>query len=234
MTAKPHSRSLRHHLSAATALVCLAAIPSGAAAQMPGVPTLQNAWANPGLTAAVNYGTGGGSSTIGGAVAWAPRSGRFQLSAGVGSRDADVGGRGTAYGFRAAMPVFSFAGGALGVAGFAGVGGAWEPDAATATEQGGSIVQVPLGVGVGYRKAFSFIRGVSLYATPFYSYNRRTVGDSTVSVGVFRASAGMDVGVTNRIGVTAGAEFGGAADPDEPGPTGAVWGVGVSYAFGRR
>lgn len=233
MIAKPRTRSPRHHLIATIAALT-GLLPGTAVAQMPGVPTLQNAWANPGLTAGVNYGSGGGSSTIGGAVAWAPASGRFQLSAGAGARDAEIGGRGTAYGFRAAIPVFSFSGGALGVAAFAGVGGASEPDAATDVEQGGSVIQVPLGVGIGYRKAFSFIRGVSLYATPFYSYNRLSVGDSTVSVGLFRASAGVDVGVTNRIGVTAGAEFGGAADPVEPGPTGTVWGVGVSYAFGRR
>ncbi|HET9424280.1 MAG TPA: hypothetical protein VFO55_02825, partial [Gemmatimonadaceae bacterium] len=88
--------------------------PAEALSQLPGVPTLQNAWANPGFTFAVNAGTGGGSQALAGAAAWAPRSGRFQLSAGVGARKSDEGGQGTAYGFRAAMPVFSFAGGALG------------------------------------------------------------------------------------------------------------------------
>lgn len=209
-------------------------LPAGALAQMPGVPTLQNAWANPGFTFAVNAGTGGGSRAIAGAAAWAPRSGRFQLSAGVGARKADEGGQGTAYGFRAAMPVFSFAGGALGVAGFAGVGGAFEPDATFGTDVGGTYTQVPVGLGIGYRKAFSFIRGVSLYGTPFYSYNRLTVGDSSTSAGLFRFSVGADVGITNRLGVTAGAEFGGSADAGDPGPTGAVYGVGVSFALGRR
>lgn len=201
---------------------------------MPGVPTLQNAWANPGFTLALNGGWGGGSQTIAGAAAWAPRSGRFQLSAGVGGRKADEGGRGTTYGVRAAMPVFSLAGGALGIAGFAGIGGAFEPDATFGTDVGGTYTQVPVGVGIGYRKALGFIRGVSLYGTPFYSYNRLTVGDSTTSAGLFRFSIGADVGITNRIGVTLGAEFGGSAGEEDPGPTGAVYGAGVSFALGRR
>ena len=227
--------AIRREVSVAMLCAVLAAgLPSAALAQMPGVPTLQNAWANPGFTFAVNAGTGGGSQALAGAAAWAPRSGRFQLSAGVGARKSDEGGQGTAYGFRAAMPVFSFAGGALGVAGFAGVGGAFEPDATFGTDVGGTYTQVPVGVGLGYRKAFSFIRGVSIYGTPFYSYNRLTVGDSSASAGLFRVSVGADVGITNRIGVTAGAEFGGSADAGDPGPTGAVYGVGVSFALGRR
>ena len=214
----------------------LAVATATAGAQLPGAPVLQNAWANPGITAAVNVATGGGSRVAAGAAAWAPRSGRFQLSAGLGMRDAEVGGGGLAFGARVAVPVFSFAGGAFGVAGFLGAGAAREPDAMLAVdgEAGGTTTQVPIGAAVGYRRAFSFIRGVSVYGAPFYAYNRLTVGDTSVSASAFRFSLGVDVGVTDRIGVTVGAELGGSAKPGLPGPTGSVWGLGASYALGRR
>lgn len=218
------------------AAACLLALPTVSAAQLPGAPVLQNAWANPGITAAVNVATGGGSRVVAGAGAWAPGSGRFQLSAGLGMRKAEVGGSGMAFGARVAVPVFSFAGGAFGVAGFLGAGAAREPDVLLDPQgdAGGTITQVPIGAAVGYRRAFSFIRGVSVYGAPFYTYNRLTVGDSSVSAGAFRFSFGADVGVTNRIGVTVGAEMGGSARTGMPGPTGAIWGLGASYALGRR
>lgn len=219
---------------AVSAVALLAACSMTVQGQMPGLPTLQNAWANPGFTAGINGGTGGGSQTVGGAVAWAPSSGRFLISAGGGGRKSDLGGRGGAYGVRAAMPVASFAGGALGVAGFLGVGGAREPDAEIGFQDGGTLTQVPIGVGIGYRRAFSFIRGASVYATPFYSYNRLTVGDNTITRSLFRVGLGIDVGITNTIGVTAGAELGSNGDEGGPGPSGAVFGVGASYALGRR
>jgi hypothetical protein len=212
--------------------VLLGAGPLGA--QMPGMPTLQNAWANPGITAAVNGGMGGGSRAFGAAAAWAPRSGRFQLSAGAGLRQSDDFGNGPAFGARLAMPVFSFAGGALGVAGFLGAGAAREPDRTTPDGEGAVVAQVPVGAAIGYRRAFSFIRGASIYGAPFYMLNRITVGDSSWNKSAFRFSVGTDVGITDRIGVTAGAEFGGSAGVGEPGPTGAVYGLGVSMAFGRR
>lgn len=203
-------------------------------AQMPGMPTLQNAWANPGITAAVNGGMGGGSRAFGVAAAWAPRSGRFQLSAGGGLRQADDVGNGPAFGARLALPVWSFAGGAFGVAGFVGVGAAREPDRRISGEEGGIAAQVPIGAAIGYRRAFSFIRGASIYGAPFYALNRITVGDSSWNKSSFRFSVGTDIGITDRIGVTAGAEFGGSAAAGEPGPTGAIYGLGVSMAFGRR
>lgn len=211
-------------------------IPGALDAQMPGAPVLQNAWANPGITGAVNFATGGGSRVIAGAGAWAPGSGRFQLSAGLGTRNAEVGGSGLAFGARVAVPVFSFAGGAFGVAGFLGAGAAREPDALLDPqgEAGGTTTQVPIGAAVGYRRALGFIRGVSVYGAPFYTYNRLTVGDSSVSASAFRFSFGADVGVTNRIGVTVGAEMGGSAKTGMPGPTGTIWGLGASYALGRR
>jgi len=206
----------------------------GAHAQMPGVPTLQNAWANRGLAAGLNAGTGGSSQVIAAVASWAPQNGRFEISGGAGFHDRDDGGSGGAYGLRGAFPIYSFARGSLGIAGFLGIGGAWLPDAETLTHRGGTMTQVPVGVGVGYRRAFSFVRGASVYATPFYSYNRLTVADSTETENLFRIAFGLDVGITRNIGVTAGVEFGGSSDESEPGPTGSVFGIGASYAFRSR
>lgn len=227
---------IRFVLVIAPILLLGVAVPSRARGQLPGVPTLQNAWANSGITAALNLGTGGGSRAGAVAAAWAPGSGRFQLSGGIGMRDAEAGGRGMALGARAAVPVLSFAGGALGVAGFAGVGSSREPDALIVAtgDKGGTLTQVPIGAAVGYRRAFGFIRGLSVYGAPFYSYNRLVVGDSSASGGAFRLSVGADVGITNRIGVSVGVETGAAAKDGKPGPLGSIWGLGASYALGRR
>ncbi len=223
-------------LRSVAAVAAAAVLPSIADAQMPGIPTLQNAWANPGITAAVNGGMGGGSRAFAAAAAWAPRSGRFQLSAGAGLRQSDDWGNGPAFGVRLAVPIRSFAGGALGVAGFVGLGAAREPDRAILAERGGLAAHVPIGAAIGYRRALSlgFIRGASVYGAPFYALHRVSVGDSTVSKGSFRFSVGTDVGITNRIGVTAGAEFGSTAAAGVPGPTGTIYGLGMSMALGRR
>lgn len=215
-------------------MLLVALLPAVAGAQMPGLPVLQNAWANPGFTVAANGATGKAEKALAAAVSWAPRSARFQVSGGVGIRDADLGGRGGTYGARISVPAFSFANGSLGIAGFVGIGAAQVPDARIlpTDEPGGSVAHVPAGVAIGYRRAFSFIRGASVYAAPFYSYNRLSVGDSTVSRGAFRYSFGVDVGVTNRLGVTGGAEFGGSSDSG-PGPRGASFGLGVSLKLGR-
>lgn len=226
----------RSRLLLPSAMWLLVAMTQTAGAQLPGIPVLQNAWANPGITVAANGGTGKGERALAAAASWAPRSGRFQVSAGIGMRDADIGGRGGTFGARAAVPVWSFAGGAVGIAGFVGIGAAQEPDARIVAtgDPGGTVSHVPIGAAIGYRRAFSFIRGVSVYGAPFYSYHRLVVGDSSVSRGMLRFSVGADVGITDRIGVTGGAELGGKADPGDPGPTGAVYGVGVSLALGRR
>lgn len=205
-----------------------------ATAQMPGVPVLQNAWANPGITVAVNAATAKQSSVLAAAGAWAPSSGRFQVSGGVGYRDSKSGGAGAAFGARVTVPLVAFAEGAIGVAGFAGIGGASEPEATFGVRRGGSTTQVPIGAAVGYRRALRFIRGVSLYGTPFYAFNRLAVGDSTISGGAFRVGLGADVGVTSRIGVTIGADLGGTPPAGDPGPRGSILGVGVSMALGRR
>jgi hypothetical protein len=220
-------RNLRR--AAAFALVQLG-WSAGGEAQLPGLPVLQNAFVGPGFAAAVNGGGGSGSSAYAAALGWAPGSARFQVSIGAG---AHVGGgdTGGAFGARVAMPVFSLMNGNLGVAAFAGVGGARGP-----TVQGARVGlgQAPIGAAVGYRRALGTTRGVSVYAAPFFAYFRSDFGNRTQSASLFRISVGGDVVLTRAIGVTAGLEAGGKRSGNGPGPDGVTWGAGVSYAFGRR
>ena len=203
-------------------------------AQMPGLPVLQNGFSNPGITAAVNYGTAEGTRGYGVAGAWAPGSGRFQVSGGIGGFDPDEGETWISYGGRIGVPLTMFTGdGSFGVAPFAGIGAANREDQA--------LLYLPLGVAAGYRRAVGETRAVSVYGSSFYGWNRFTddrpdgdpTRDRTISTGVIRFSAGLDFAVTTSLGVTVGYEFGAKADAGEPGPTGSVFGIGLSYAFRR-
>ena len=199
---------------------------SGALAQMPGVPVLQNAFANPGLTIAVNYGSGDDLRAYAGAVAWAPTSTRFQVTGGFGAINPDPGDRTSAWGARAAVPITqSLAEGKLGIGVFAGVGGA--------SQEGVSLLHVPAGASVSWRMRLGDRRGVSIYAAPFYSWTRASVDDESNSTGLFRTSFGLDITVVSSLGLTVGYELGQKADEDEPGAMGGVFGVGVSYALRR-
>jgi hypothetical protein len=221
------------------ALLLLLAPAASMHAQMPGVAVLQNAFSNPGITAAINYSGGGGKHAGGLAGAWAPSSGRFQLSAGAGSVSADTGSAWITYGGRVAVPLTGITGaGAFGIAPFAGAGmgsgedvGEW---------------RVPVGVGIGYRRML-FGRGMSVHAAPSFLWSRRNAVEEVPPVdgvggrpaspatsrGLFRIAAGIDVGITQRIGLTIGYEGGAAASVDEPGPRSGVFGAGLSYAFRR-
>lgn len=198
-----------------------------AVAQMIGAPVLQNAFSNPGFTVAVNFGTSSDAKTFGAAGAWAPASGRFQVSLGGGSVDPKgEKGHGT-YGARLAVPVFSFMGSRAGAAVFAGVGGASAP--------GTRLTTVPAGVAVGFRQAMGETRGLSVYVAPFYTWTRaEPTNQPARSKGLIRVSGGLDLGITRRIGVTLGYEAGARAGQLDPGPRGGVFGVAASYAFGRR
>jgi hypothetical protein len=199
-------------------------------AQLPGLPVLQNAFVGPGFAAAVNGGGGSGASAYAAALGWAPGSARFQASVGAGVFRSE-GETGGAFGARVAMPVFSFMDGSLGVAAFAGVGGAQGPRV-----QGGRVGlgQAPIGAAVGYRRALGATRGFSVYAAPSFGYFRNDFGDNTESAWLFRFSIGGDFAVTRAIGVTAGLEAGQKRSGTDPGASGLIWGAGVSYAFGRR
>jgi hypothetical protein len=207
---------------------------STAGGQIPGLPVLQNAWANSGFTAAVNAGGGDNAGAAALAAAWAPGGARFQLSAGVGTRRPSGGPAGATFGARVAVPAFSFANGRIGVAGFAGVGGSRHQIDGDPSNTTVNSLHVPLGVGIGYRHPFGAIRGMSAYLTPFYGYWRTEVGGESITGGVIRAAAGVDVGLSRNFGITAGVEGGQNRGAGRPGPGGVLFGGGVSYAFGRR
>jgi hypothetical protein len=199
-------------------------VPLAVHAQMPGLPVLQNAFTNPGITVAANVGFASDLNTYGGAVSWVPGGGRFGLSAGAGSMMPDGGDPTLAYGARGAVGVPWLSGlGDLAVAVFVGAGGA--------SRSGISTLYVPAGLSVGWRRALGATRGISLYAAPFYGWTRVSGEGESDSAGLVRASFGLDVTIMPRLGATLGVETGATADDDDPGPTGTVIGAGVSYAF---
>lgn len=216
---------------ALSALLSITVVGRPGHGQLPGLPVLQNAFVAPGLAAAVNAGGGSGATAYAAAVAWAPRSARFQISVGGGVHVAE-GETGGAFGARAAVPIFSRLDGRLGFAAFAGVGGAQGPKLEPDGRVG--LGFAPIGLAVGYRRALGARRGFSIYAAPYFGFFRTDTGNDTESKGLFRASIGGDFAVTRALGVTAGIETGASASDDAPGPSGLAWGIGVSYAFGRR
>ena len=210
-------------------LIASAAVVRPLQAQMLGLPVLQNGFSNPGITVAVNYGTAEGVRGYGLAAAWAPVSGRFQVSGGGGGYDPDEGKAWFTYGGRVGVPLTKLTGnGSFGVAPFAGLG--------AASRQGIAIMHLPVGIAAGYRRALGDTRAISVYGSSFYGWTRLTSDApdvETVSNGVIRFSGGLDVALTPGLGVTVGYEAGAKADAGEPGPTGSVFGIGLSYAFGR-
>jgi len=200
---------------------------SSAGAQMPGVPVLQNAFMNPGVTVGAFYAAGKGQTAGGVAGALAPTRQWVQVTGGAGYGDA----RSTVYtyGGRVAVPVGRFIPGlknstSLGVAAFAGAGGG--------TRDSVTLVTAPAGLAMGYRRALGATRAISVYATPFLSWNRsRGEGLDENAAALFRVAVGADVALTERLGVAVGWEGGSTADGIRPGPRAVLWGLGVSYAF---
>lgn len=209
----------------AAALSAIAVDAPRAGAQLPGVPVLQNAFANSGLAIAVNYGHAEESQAYAGALGWAPRSGRFQVTGGFGVIDPDIGSRLSAWGARGSAPITSMMEGKVGIGAFAGVGGA--------SRDSESVLHVPAGASVSYRARLGERRGISFYATPFYSWTRVKVDDASDNAGLIRVSVGVDLAIVPSLGITAGYEFGQTADETEPGAPGGVFGVGITYAFRR-
>lgn len=216
--------SRRHVICVTSAVLCAGW--NSAMAQMPGVPVLQNAFANPGLTIAVNYGRSDDLQAYAGALAWAPPSARFQVTGGFGSVEPDVGDRSSAWGARASVPITqTMMAGKLGIGAFGGVGGASQDDV--------SLLHMPVGASVSWRTRLGERRGISFYAAPFYSWTRASIGDQSEKKGLVRGSFGVDVAVVRSLGITVGYELGQKAGVDEPGPTGGTFGVGISYALRR-
>ena len=217
----------RHRWSFPTIICAVVLFTAGnLAAQMPGVPVLQNAFANPGLTIAVNYGRSDDAQAYAGALAWSPASARFQVTGGFGAVDPKLGDRSNAWGARVSVPITqTMMSGKLGIGAFAGVGGASQNEA--------SLLHVPAGASISFRTRLGERRGISLYAAPFYSWTRVKVDDESENKGLVRASFGVDVAVVPSLGITVGYEMGQTADADEPGATGGTFGVGLSYALRR-
>jgi hypothetical protein len=207
--------------------VGLLAMPSAARSQMTGLPVAQNAFVSPGITLAANFGTGDPGTTYAGAAAWAP-SQRFGVAIGGGVFTPDIPGASGAFtwGTRATVALpFTRLDGPLGLAAFGGVGGA--------SVDGASELSVPVGVSVGYRAAIGDRRGVSVYVAPLFRWTRVAVDDESISNGLFRGTIGFDVAVLPSLGVSIGYEFGAEADETQAGPTGALVGIGISWAFRR-
>lgn len=208
-------------------IATLMSTPASLMAQMPGAPTLQNAFAAGGITTALDFSTLGASSTYAAAAGWAPASGRFQLSLGAGAQLRSGAPTRTVYGIRANVPIYG-ATGRLGASVFGGYGGL----------SGGKIDStvakslVPVGATVSFRFAGATGRGFSVYASPLYEWVTR--GDSAKTATVMRGAAGLDVGLTPAIGVTLGVEIGKRYDASAGKPSGTAFGVAVSYALGRR
>ena len=213
-------------LASLAAIVTLAG-PRVIQAQMLGVPVLQNGFSNPGITLAINYGTADSVRGYGVAGAWAPPSGLFQVSGGIGGYDRDEGKAWATYGGRLAVPLTRFTGnGSFGVAPFAGIG--------AANREGASILHIPVGAAAGYRRALGATRAISAYGSSFYDWTRTTSDadtDASDQKGLIRFSVGLDVTVIPSLGLTLGYEFGAKADEDEPGPRSPAFGIGLSYAF---
>ncbi len=215
----------RHYVVCALAAASVAGS-TDLRAQLPGVPVLQNAFANPGLTIGVNYGQSDDSKGYAGALAWSPASSRFQVTGGFGAFKPDEGDRAWGWGARAAVPITqTMMAGKLGIGAFAGVGGSSQDEV--------SLLHVPAGASISWRTRLGERRGISIYAAPFYSWTRVSFDDESESKGLIRASFGVDVAVVPALGITVGYELGQKADEGEPGATGGTFGIGVSYALRR-
>jgi hypothetical protein len=198
------------------------------AAQIPGTPTLQNVWATPGLVAAVDVAGGSDGATYAGAVSWAPHSARFQLSGGGGMQSLTGRDSRGVYGVRAAIP-FGGAASAIGFAVFGGIGGG-SGGSTTSADSVSSTTEIPLGASIGWRHALGSNHGISLYGAPSYVL----FSGGSKSDGLFRASIGADAGITTALGATLGVDFGATRARGLGGPSGILYALGISYAFGHR
>ena len=213
-------------------------------AQIPGTPTLQNAFVAPSGVAAFNFGGGPVGQTYAAALSYAPASAKVLFAGGYGWRNGIGTTQSGVYGLRLAFP-FGGATSDFGFAAFAGVGGG--PQITTshtvliASGNGAvqrtviidtlsSTTEVPIGLSIGWRRFFGGSQGFSIYATPNYVF----YSGGTANGNLFRLGLGSDIAVSPVFGVTLGAEFGGTRKAALGGPSGVLYGVGASYAFKRR
>lgn len=206
--------------------VTASGIGATAVAQMPGTPTLQNAFANPGITAALNAAGLGGASSYSAAAAWSPASARFQFSAGLGLQTRSGAGSRTVYGARVNLPVVG-ATSSFGLSAFAGYGGI-----SGAADSSVTRSLLPIGVTASYRRAIGTGHGLSIYGSPIYELIGR--GGGAGSASAFRGAIGLDIGITRSIGATLGVELGKSEPAGTGKPSGTAFGAAVSYALGAR
>lgn len=210
-----------------TVAVATMAVASAAGGQVPGVPVLQNAFANPGVAFALNVGGGGGQNFFGAAGGLGLSGGRFLVSGAAGVQRANQSTRG-AYGARVSASVWTSSGGALGVGAFAGVGGAPRTRDDNSVTRNSAVFNIPAGLTIGYRRPLGDTRGFSVYASPMYRWARTEANDVSLSSGNVAGAVGVDFAVSQSIGVTAGAEFGRSA-----GATSSTYGLAVTFVPGR-
>ena len=221
----------RSHIARAVALLFVWPAAT-VAAQVPGVPVLQNAFLNSGLAFAANVGGGGGSGGgsgqgfFGAAAGWGLSGGKFQLSAAAGAQRSRGASRG-AYGGKVAANVWNSRGGSLGAGAFVGVGGAPR----TRTDDvvtNPAVMSMPVGVSIGYKRPLGASRGFSVFAAPMFMYTRADSG-AVVATSAFAFSGGVDFAFTQSLGVTLGGEFGGGRSARR-----SSFGGAISFVPGRR
>ena len=222
-----HSRPLKSAVVRYAAIAAALSAGGTAVAQMPGSPTLQNAFVNPGITAAVDASGLGGAQTYAVAAAWAPGSARFQFSGGIGAQTRTGASTRTALGARLNFPVIG-ATSSFGVSVFAGYGAI---AGGAAMDSSVTKALIPVGATASYRHAFGS-RGFSIYGSPVFESVTRGGGASNVSV--FRGAIGLDLGITSAIGLTLGLELGGKQAEGSGKPSGTAFGAALSYALGAR
>ena len=199
-----------------------------AAGQVPGLPVLQNAFSAPGFALAANFGGGNGQSVYGAALAWGVgKTGAISISGAAAAQTANDATRG-AYGGRLAARLWSGGGTGLGLAAFAGVGGAPRTRENSIVTNPAELI-VPAGLSVGYRRSLGSTRGFAVYVAPFYRYERAE-SEIIETTSAFRASAGLDIALSPTVGVTVGGEFGGSSG-DNGSPAGA-FGAAISFVLG--
>lgn len=192
-------------------------------AQMVGVPVLQSAFLNPGVTLGANFASSSGAAMFGAAAAWVSDGSTIQISGGAGLLDFDSGPSRATWGARAMLPIPGLGTRSVGVAAFAGVGGL-KIEEATET-------RIPVGATIGYRGTLGETRAISAYLAPFLNLSRLKHDSVSERKLLFRVSVGVDVAIMRQLGLTIGYEWGGRAPAGSPGPAGGLFGVGLSYAL---
>ena len=234
----------------ALALLCTPLAARTAGAQLPGIPTAPGAFVRPGVAVAANAGleqralapAGGAGErrsrwTYGGAVAFAPAGGRWQVAGGAAAQSWGTGYRDPATSLGARGAFAAWRGARLGATAFAGFGLARARLEGEAEDDGADVVslrQIPVGASVGLRGAWGGTRAWAVSAAPQYVWYRLAVGDDAVSAARARVGLLAEAGLTSRLGVSVAYEDGARAAPGDPGPRGGTFGVALSFALGGR